>query len=266
MNTRLTQNGLNAWRIGLHTLIFVISIVGMSEANPRTASLLGSAASLDKQNKQAERHDFTYLRESSQLKRFVRAGLLVRVNNDASFQLKDVSFPYIRPEVKLFIERLSKQYQRACGEQLVITSLTRPLSHQPSNASPRSVHPTGMALDLRRPTNPNCRTWLENTLLYLEERSVLEATRERFPPHYHVAIFAGDYAEYVHRITKQRGKSNNSTISGHDYTVRPTDTVWRIARQHGTTPTIILRTNNLRTSVIYPGQTLKIPSFGDGGQ
>jgi len=266
MNTRLTQNGLNAWRIGLHTLIFVISIVGMSEANPRTASLLGSAASLDKQNKQAERHDFTYLRESSQLKRFVQAGLLVQVNNDSSFRLKDVSFPYIRPEVKLFIERLSKQYQRACGEQLVITSLTRPLSHQPSNASPRSVHPTGMALDLRRPTNPNCRSWLENTLLYLEERSVLEATRERFPPHYHVAIFAGDYAEYVHRITKQRGKSNNSTISGHDYTVRPTDTVWRIARQHGTTPAVILRTNNLHTSVIYPGQKLKIPSFGDGGQ
>ena len=68
------------------------------------------------------------------------------------------------------------------------------------------------------------------------------------------------------RITKQRRKPNNSTISGHDYTVRPKDTVWRIARQYGTTPTIILRANNLRTSVIYPGQTLKIPGFGDSGQ
>ena len=263
MNIRLTQNGLNAWRICLHTLILAISIVGMSTANPRNASLLGSAASLDKQNKQAERHDFTYLRESSQLKRFVQAGLLVRVNNDTTFRLKDVSFPYIRPEVKLFIERLSRQYQRACGEQLVMTSLTRPLSHQPRNASPRSVHPTGMALDLRRPTNADCRSWLENTLLYLEEQSVLEATRERYPPHYHVAIFAGDYAEYVRRITKQRGAPDNSIISGRDYTVRPKDTVWRIARQHGTTATVILRANNLRSSAIYPGQTLRIPGFGD---
>ena len=261
MNTRLAQNGLAVWRLCLHTLILVTSMVEMSAAAPRNASLLGSAASLDKQNKQAERHDFTYLHESSQLKRFVRAGLLVRVNNDASFRLKDVSFPYIRPEVKLFIERLSRQYQRACGEQLVITSLTRTLSHQPRNASPRSVHPTGMALDLRRPTNANCRDWLENILLYLEEQSVLEATRERSPPHYHVAIFTEDYAEYVHRITKQRGEPDNSTISGRNYTVRPKDTVWRIARQHGTTPTVILQANKLPSSAIYPGQTLKIPGL-----
>ena len=39
----------------------------------------------------------------------------------------DVSFPFARPEVELFVQRLSGQYRRACGEQLVVTSLTRPI-------------------------------------------------------------------------------------------------------------------------------------------
>ena len=38
---------------------------------------------------------------------------------------------YARPEVVLFLERLGKQYREACGEPLVVTSLTRPKSSQP---------------------------------------------------------------------------------------------------------------------------------------
>ena len=168
-------------------------------------SLRGSAASLARQNHQARRHDFTYLRGTDHVRRFVGAGLLVPVGGNRDYALKDVSFPYARPEVKLFIDRLTGQHRRACGDRLVVTSLTRPRSHQPRNASPRSVHPTGMALDLRRPQTPACRRWLEQTLLYLERRQVLEATYERRPPHYHVAIFPRDYRAYVARITSGAG-------------------------------------------------------------
>ena len=70
-------------------------------------SLRGSSASLDRQNKQAQDHDFTVLRDPAQLKRFVALDLLVPVQADKDFALKDVSFPYARPEVRLFIDRLS---------------------------------------------------------------------------------------------------------------------------------------------------------------
>ena len=44
-----------------------------------------------------------------------------------------------------------------------------------ANSSKRSVHPTGMAIDLRRPTG-KCLTWLRRTLVSLERSGVIEAT------------------------------------------------------------------------------------------
>ena len=85
----------------------------------------------------------------------------------------------------------------ATGERLVITSLTRPLSRQPENASALSVHPAGMAVDLRIPASKWNRAWLEQTLLSLEDKAVLDVTREHHPPHYHVAVFPVQYEQYV---------------------------------------------------------------------
>lgn len=183
----------------LLSLVWAIATLCASDAGAQ--SLRGGSSSLDRQNREAQRHDFTHLRGRAQLARFVSAGLLVLVEGNDDYSLKDVSFEVARPEVRLFIERLSGQYREACGAPLIVTSLTRLRSLQPPNASPRSVHPTGMALDLRRPTNRACRTWLESTLLYLEERRVLEATLERRPPHYHVAVFPDDYVAYVADMT-----------------------------------------------------------------
>ena len=217
-------------------------------------SLRGSAASLDVQTTQAARHDFTYLRGTAEVRRFVDTGLLVRVRGSRNYTLTDVSFPYARPEVKLFIERLSQQYRRACGERLVVTSLTRPQSHQPRNASTRSVHPTGMAVDLRRQHGP-CGQWLERTLLSLEDRDVLEATAERSPPHYHVAVFPSQYATYVDRLT---GGGVGRTRPPRVYTVRRGDTLWSIAQRHRTSPRALRRINGLSSTRIYPGQTLAV--------
>jgi hypothetical protein len=182
-------------------LLLLIAAMTVGAGDAAAQSLRGSRASLDRQNREAQGHDFTYLRGPQQLERFVDAGLLVSVEGNGDYALADVSYEVARPEVKLFIERLSRQYRAACGEPLVVTSLTRPQSSQPPNASDRSVHPTGMALDLRRPAAGACRRWLESTLLYLEEKKVLDATLERRPPHYHVAVFPDDYVAYVSRIT-----------------------------------------------------------------
>ena len=215
------------------------------------ASLRGSRSSVSRQNYQARRHDYTFIRTPAQVKRFVANGWLVPVRGNANYALHGVSYPYARPEVKLFIERLSKQYRAACGEQLVVTSLTRPTTRQPRNASPLSVHPTGMAMDLRRSWSHSCRRWLESTLLYLEGRGVLEAARERRPPHYHVALFPKQYASYVANVGKQERT---------EYYVVRGDTLYSIARRHAVTVGMVKRANGLRGDRIYPGQVLKLPA------
>jgi Family of unknown function (DUF5715) len=162
-------------------------------------SLLGSHESLLRQNQEAREHGFTYLRTAADVRDFAQQGLLVRLPGSADYELAgdEVSFPYARPEVKTFVERLSRQYREACGERLVVTSLTRPINRQPPNASAISVHPTGMAVDLRRSDSSGCRQWLETVLLDLEGKGVIEATREQYPPHYHVAVFPNPYLQYV---------------------------------------------------------------------
>lgn len=66
----------------------------------------------------------------------------------------------------------------------------------------RSVHPTGMAVDLRKSHVPACLHWLRSTLLSLEKAGVLEATEEFSPPHFHVAVFPTAYSRYVELLTR----------------------------------------------------------------
>lgn len=210
---RASRNG------GLAALARISSLVAAAAACLAAApagaqSLRGSAGTVERQNLAAEHHEFTFLRDGAHVRRFVDAGHLVRVRGDANFRLKHPGWlPYARPEVRLFLERLGRQYRSACGEQLVVTSLTRPRSRQPRNAHPRSVHPTGMAVDLRRSSNRACRRWLEGVLLRLEGKGLVEAVRERWPPHYHVAVFPEPYADYVARLTTARVDSVGRTMA-----------------------------------------------------
>ena len=248
------------------TLLAVGLLLGGAQGGVSAQSLRGSAASLDRQVAQARQHDFTHLESARQLRRFVDAGLLVHVAGNRDYTLVDVSFPFARPEARLFIERLSAQYRQACNERLVVTSLTRPASHQPRNASDRSVHPTGMAIDLRR-HGGRCRSWLESVLLSLEARGVLEATAERRPPHYHVAVFPQPYAAYVRQLTGRAARPAAArpaerapaTDRTDFHVVRRGDTLTRIARRHGATIDALRRANGLTSSRIYPGQALRVP-------
>lgn len=242
----------------------VTLLAGVAAAPASAQSLRGSRASLDRQNREARQHDFTFLRRPSQLERFEDAGLLVPLDGGRHYRLHDVSFNVARPEVKLFVERLSGQYASACGEPLIVTSLTRPTSLQPANASPRSVHPTGMAMDLRVPEG-KCRRWLEKTLLSLERGRVLEATLERHPLHFHVAVFPDEYLAYVARTTGRSQASLIASVTGAEqHTVRRSETLWAIAQRYDTTPAAIRAANGLTSNVIKPGQTLEIPKTGDG--
>lgn len=163
-------------------------------------SLKGSRASVRRMAEQAKLHKFDHMLNSVMVSRYVRARYLVHVENTENFVLHGgVTFPYARPATKLWLERFSRQYRSACGEKLIVTSLLRTLDRQPRNASKNSVHPTGMSVDLRVPRNSRCRRYLERNLLMMEKAGFLEATRERRPPHYHVAVYSRQYLAHVKR-------------------------------------------------------------------
>ena len=169
----------------------------LTAAASAAVGLGGSRSSMRRQHSVAKKNNFTFLRNSRQVREFVRKERLVRLVGNEDYLVGEVQFPYARDGVKLFVERISAQYHAATGDRLVVTSLTRPMSRQPRNASPLSVHPAGMAVDFRVPRRQADRLWLERALLSLEDRSVLDATRERHPAHYHVAVFPREYSRYV---------------------------------------------------------------------
>ena len=181
-------------------LLVSLALLALPAASAPAADLGGSRASIREQNEIAKEHDFTFLRTAAQVREFVEKERLVEVVPNENLLVNKVSFPYTRPVIRTFIERLAAQYRRATGDVLVVTSLTRPTSMQPRNASPLSVHPAGMAVDFRVPQNVEGRRWLEETLLSLEGKGLLDVTRERRPPHYHVAVFPAEYESYVAKL------------------------------------------------------------------
>lgn len=215
-------------------------------------SLNGSRSSIDRQNRMAVAYGVTFIQTAQTLNSLVNSGLLLKVSATSHLDLHEVSFPYALSGVKLFLERLSTQYFNACREKLVVTSLARPIDRQPANAAANSVHPTGMAVDFRIPSSGRCRSWLESTLLSLEGTEVLDVTRERNPPHYHVAVFVESYNNYVASLAG----------ASFDYVVRGGDTLSKIASKHGVTVAQLRTTNSLYGDLINIGQKLQIPSVG----
>jgi len=161
---------------------------------------------------------------------------------------------------------------------MVVTSAIRPLARQPKNSSDWSVHPTGIAVDLRRPSG-NCLTWLRRTLLALEDKGVIDGTEERKPPHFHVVVFPAAYEAYLASLgarpaavaAKAAPKSSVAaprialaTVarmpnrSTQKYRVRKGDSLWLIAKRHDTTVDTIRKLNPSAAKKLLPGQTLVI--------
>jgi hypothetical protein len=180
-----------------HSSLLSIAVIGVaalvSVAPAASAqSLRGSNASVTLMYRRAVRGGLDFYETPSQVKRAVVRGELVALRGNANYRVSNVRAPYVRPETRAFVTSLAASYVRACGQRLVVTSATRPMSRRLVNSSSISVHPTGMAVDLRRPSG-RCLTWLRRTLLAAERRGAIEATEERRPPHFHVAVLPARY-------------------------------------------------------------------------
>lgn len=151
-------------------------------------TLRGSRAAVDRAFHTAKRHELPFVRSRREIERRARQGDYVRLSATRSMRLKGVTTPYVRPVTRAFIGTFAARYRKACGAPLVVTSAMRPTSMQLANSTQKSVHPTGMALDLRAPSG-SCRNWMRRELLAYEKRGVVDATEERRPAHFHVVVY-----------------------------------------------------------------------------
>ena len=159
-------------------------------------SLNGSEESMSRQNRVARKLGLRFVQTPSEFSRMLGDGSLVALSGNRDYEVVGrVPYPYARPEMRDFIEKLAAKYHESTGEKLVVTSLTRPATRQPRNSHYLSVHPAGIAVDLRISSRRRSSQWLERELLNLERQGVLDVTRERRPPHFHVALFPDAYGD-----------------------------------------------------------------------
>ena len=259
-------------------LAFALVLSVAPALSAQGAALRGSHEKMLRQYGVADSSEYPLLQTATEVEQYAQLGVLVLVEATPDLELSKVSFAVARPAVRTFVRRLARQYHEACGEPLVVTSLTRPLDEQPSNASELSVHPAGMAVDIRRPSRRACRRWLERTLVALQDERVLDATRERRPAHYHVALYPHPYMAMLDQAggagddaapataappdataTARTLASADEQARSQTYRVQRGDTLGRIAARHGISVAVLKRVNGIRGSRIAPGQVLRIP-------
>jgi hypothetical protein len=164
-----------------------VCLVIAAAASAGAQSLRGSAASVNRMYSGALAADLEFVPTRKVLFDAVHDGGLVPMKASNDVELERVKYPFLLPATRDFVNSFGHQYRAACGERLVVTSAVRPRVEQPRNASPWSVHPTGMAVDFRKPSG-KCLKYMRTELLSLEKSGVVEATEERHPVHFHVAV------------------------------------------------------------------------------
>ena len=153
-------------------------------------TLRGSQESVDETYEYARGRGLMFHRTGRTVRRAAASGDLVRLGGSKDYRVKGITYPYVLPATRTFVNRLAGEYREACREAMTVTSAVRPSSRQPRNAVPKSVHPTGLAIDLRKPRGSRCREWLRDRLLELEGEGIVDATEENYPPHFHVVVYS----------------------------------------------------------------------------
>jgi LysM repeat protein len=273
----------------LVTMIFAAAPAHSQRADREPESLRGSPASVEKMYDFARSHGYPFYLTPSTLDDAIARGKLVPLTGDANYEMtRGVGFSYATAEARDFITQFAPQYLAACGAPLTVTSAARPMSRQPRNANPHSVHPTGIAVDIRRPYPGPCLTWVRNALAELEARGFVEATEEHHPVHLHVAVLRAPgtritlpdltngmvvarqaptpvvtVAATTSGIVSLAKAAADSDERGGVYLVRQGDTLWDVAQKAGVTVQALADANHRTTNgLLRPGTVLKLPARG----
>jgi hypothetical protein len=274
-------------------LCVACAVSAHAQRRPRfPTELRGSKESVQKMWDFAVDHGLTFYRTPSDIDKAVADGKLVQLTGDATYELsRGVGFSYATKEARQFVLAFAPQYVAACGTPLMVTSAARPTSRQPRNSNPYSVHPTGIAVDLRRPPAGPCQRWLRGALAALEDQGFIEATEERHPVHLHVAVLtapgavatlpplsnadapsasarmAGPTIPQAVRVANPPARATaaangevDDAIASGTYRVREGDTLWDVARRSGVSVRVLARANRRSTrATLRPGVVLRIP-------
>ncbi len=155
---------------------------------PGGATLRGSHEAVDRAYDAAVRDGHPFVQSNAELARRAGAGEYVALARSTdTYRLKGVGSSYVLPATRDFVVGFAARFARECGEPLTVTSAMRPTTIRLRNSVQKSVHPTGMAVDLHAP-RAACRTWMRRSLLDMETAGTIDATEEHHPPHFHVVV------------------------------------------------------------------------------
>jgi nucleoid-associated protein YgaU len=284
---RLAVRALAAMTVAL---VISASTLHAQRRTTQPKDLRGSKASVEKMYDFALRHRYPFYLTPTTLDTAVARGKLVALTGDSTYELtRGVGFSYATREAKQFVTLFAPQYLAACGAPLTVTSAARPMSRQPHNANPHSVHPTGIAVDIRRPPPGPCLTWVRGALAELEAKGIVEATEEHHPVHLHIAVLQAPGArvalpDLTHGVVVARvapvpvvpttangdvsiasgAASRDSAGRPRTYQVRQGDTLWDVAQKTGVSVKALADANHRSmATVLQPGMVLRLPEPGD---
>lgn len=147
----------------------------------------GELSSSERQYMYATANDYQFMRSDSQYRQAIAEGYLVRLQHPDL--VVAARRPYVLPSTAAFIYEIAEAFRGAGCSGLRVNDATRLLSERPSNGSVHSVHPAGMALDLRVINlDVRCYQVLSELLHDAEAALRTDTTRENRPPHFHIVV------------------------------------------------------------------------------
>ncbi len=164
----------------------------------RVSLVGGEVSSSEQQYRYAEQSGAVII-TSDNFDELVRSGGLVKLEGPNIRLMSTRVIQYVIPSTRDFVLQLAYEFgQQGCGELVVNDALRVAGNRMPSAASSFSVHPRGMAVDIRvNGIGERCETWMNTYLLQNEAEGKVDATREhwkvvrgqRVPnPHFHLVV------------------------------------------------------------------------------
>lgn len=191
------------FRIIMMVLFLLVGINVNSSAEARSCkrpplSLKGTTASMEYQNCMGDKFDWSRIQDDRQLRRFVRAGLLVPLPQNKYVRIDgrlEQGLRYVRPMTRRFILEISQAFYAEFGKPLWVNSAARTMDHQRklqeenSNAArgDRSPHLRGGTIDFgKKKLTKKQKAWLRKRLLKNEKVGRAESTEEKRQAVFHI--------------------------------------------------------------------------------
>lgn len=151
-------------------------------------SLVGGEVSSSKQQYHyALELKLPFMATESEYQAQIGSGYFIRL--ESPFMEVHAKRPYALPSTVFFVTEMAREYYVfGCG-LLVVKDALRLIGERPRNGSLNSVHPAGMAVDIRTKYIPaECADWLRSYVIQKETEGKVDGTQEWKPEHLHIVV------------------------------------------------------------------------------